>query len=102
MSEFMLSAGGELAALWLGERAGQEVQLLPLAFVAFTLYYLTEVLFQAIEASGWSYYSADVQIGSVSVAIDAFLAFKDNSLTAILAALWSGFAIIIVSKFKIF
>ena len=102
MSVFMLSAGGDLAALWLGERAGQVVQLLPLAFVAFTLYYLTEVLFQAIEASGWSYYSAAVQIGSVSVAVAAFFAFKDNPLTAILAALWCGFAIFSISNLIIF
>ena len=102
MTVFMLSVGGELAHLWLGEKAGEVVEMLPLAFAAFALYYATEILYQAIEASGWSYYSAAMQIASLAVAIIAFLVFDDRSLTAILAALWCGFALFSISNLIVF
>lgn len=102
MTVFMLSMGGELAHLWLGEKAGEVVELLPLAFAAFALYYVTEILYQAIEASGWSYYSAAMQIASLAVATVSFFIFDDQSLTAILAALWCGFALFSISNLLVF
>lgn len=102
MAVFLLSAGGELAQLWLGEEAGQVVQMLPLAFATFALYNLTEVLYKAIEASGWSYYSAAIQICSLVIAICAFFLFDERPLTAILAALWCGSAVFSLSNLLVF
>lgn len=98
MATFLLSGGGELAQMWLGDRAGQVVELLPLAFAAFAFYYLTEVLYKAIEASGWSYYSAAIQVCSLAAAVVAFFTFGDRPYTAILAALWVGFLIFSASN----
>lgn len=98
MAAFLVSSGSELAQWWLGDKAGQVVVLLPLAFAAFAFYYMTEVLYKAIEASGWSYYSAAIQVCSLVVALIAFLAFDDDSYMAILAALWAGFSIFSVSN----
>jgi len=102
MAVLLLSGGGELAHWWLGDKAGQVVDLLPLAFAAFAFYYLTEVLYKAIEASGWSYYSAAIQVGSLAAAVTAFFTFGDQPHTAVLAALWSGFVIFSVANFFAF
>lgn len=102
MAAFLLSGGGELARWWLGDKAGQVVALLPLAFAAFAFYYLTEVLYKAIEGSGWSYYSALVQVCSLIVAVIAFFTFVDNGEMAILAALWAGFLLFSTSNLAAF
>lgn len=102
MAVFLVSSGGELAQWWLGDKAGQVVALLPLAFAAFAFYYLTEVLYKAIEASGWSYYSAAIQICSLGVTVAAFFTFGDDPYTTILAALWAGFSLLSISNLVAF
>lgn len=98
----LFTLGADLVRLWLGDKASYVVEILPLAFVAFAIYYLTEVMYKAIEASGWSYYSATVQIVSLGASIASFFIFKDDPVTAILSSLWVGFSIFSLSNFLIF
>src|SRR3569623_1147086 len=102
MAVLLLSGGGELAHWWLGDKAGQVVDLLPLAFAAFAFYNLTEVVYKAIVAFCLLFFSAAIQVGSLAAAVTAFFTFGDQPHTAVLAALWSGFVIFSVANFFAF
>lgn len=90
---FMSSFSQPLVELWLGHEYQRVGTVLPVAFAAFAIYYTTEILYKAIEASGMSGYSAFVQFVSLSTTIGAFYIFSDVAERAISAALLSGFVI---------
>lgn len=90
---FMASFSQPLVELWLGHEYHRVGAVLPIAFAAFAIYYSTEILYKAIEASGMSGYSALVQFVSLSATIGAFYVFTDVADRAISAALLSGFVI---------
>lgn len=99
---FFSSFAQRLVEVWLGPGHGQVAAMLPLAFAAFAIYYTTETLYKAIEASGLSLYSAVVQSVSLTGCVSAFLWLKDVPEQAIPMALFAGFALASLSNALVF
>lgn len=81
-----------LVTHWLGSDFMAVGQLLPWTFLAFAVYYLTEVLYKAIEGSGSAGYSAAVQFVSLGIGVAVFAMAMPDVNRAIAAGLLAGFA----------
>lgn len=88
---FMISFSQILVELWLGPDYRRVGSILPLTFAAFAIYYTTEILYKAIEASGLSGYSALAQFVSLSVTIGIFFIFVETMDQAVPVSLFGGF-----------
>ena len=92
----------KLVALWLGREADETALMVFLMFTAFAVYYMTEPIYKAIEASGRSGYSALVQALSMTVSIVTYSLFHSYGALAISAAFLAGFSLFSVSNYVVF
>lgn len=88
---FFASFSAPLTVLWLGPDYPRVGAMLPAVFTAFAIYYTTEVMYKAIEGSGWSGYSALIQSATLALSVGVFYFFVDNADRAVPMALLAGF-----------
>ncbi|WP_434130536.1 hypothetical protein [Methylocaldum sp. GT1BB] len=98
----IVSFGPFFAQFWLGSESGLVGELLPPMFLAFAIYYLTEVLYKSLEASGLSLYSAIIQVAVVSVSVVNFLLSSDAGSSSIGLGLLAGFCVFSFANSVIF
>lgn len=72
LSLFGQSFGQELMIWWLGKGYADAGRLFPAMLTAFSIYYVTEPLYKALEGTGHSRYSAFVQSCSLLMSLAAF------------------------------
>jgi len=99
MVVFLLCFSDWLLPLWIKDASDQIIPLLPFMFSAFALYYLVEILYQSLLATGMSNYSGTVQVAVVAVLLASLFAlhhWSSNYVIVIGGAMLSGFAVFVV------
>lgn len=99
---FFASFSEPLMTLWLGPDYPQVGAMLPASFTAFAIYYTTEVMYKAIEGSGWSGYSALVQSATLALSVGTFYLFIDDAGRAVPMALLGGFVFFSAANLWVF
>ena len=99
---FFASFSAPLMVLWLGPDYPQVGAMLPAVFTAFAIYYTTEVMYKAIEGSGWSGYSALVQSATLAISLGTFYFLIDNVGRAVPMALLAGFVFFSAANLWVF
>lgn len=99
---FLGSFSPKLIAFWLGHKADSTAIEVTIIFTAFALYYITEPLYKAIEASGASRYSAFVQMFSMLITVAAFMNLSTLGRLAIPVSMFAGFTTFSISNYVVF
>jgi O-antigen/teichoic acid export membrane protein len=78
---------------WLGGNYGHVSEVLIWTFMAFALYYTTEALYKAIQATGKTFYSAITQLITLVCMISGLLMFDDSPKLSIVSSVLFGFVV---------
>lgn len=92
VSLIVYTCSNSLFSIWLGDRGALAAQLFPGFFLGFAMYYMTEVLYKAIEGSGRSWYSGTLQAVVLMIQVSLLLGLT-TSKPSIVESLVIGFAL---------
>jgi len=102
LSIFGLSFGRELMAWWLGRDFADAGRLFPAMLIAFSIYYMTEPLYKALQGTGHSRYSAAVQGSSLLISLFAFAILVKGFSGAVTGYYLAGFIFFSIANYWMF
>jgi O-antigen/teichoic acid export membrane protein len=99
---FFESFSEGLMGLWLGPGVSGAAKMLPMIFMAFSIYYITETLYKAIEGSGWSSYSGAIQIATLVMHFGVFVLLSSNAFGSVPVSILAGFLMFSLGNIFVF